>query len=187
MFRHFGNMYHIVILINNHHKLGKCFLYIYKFKSRFSPQSDAVLLGVNSCNPSFASFMDIGTLKGFANHYNLELYEPEVHVAKNFISSLQLQEEKKFTMEKVFGLLNAAAFPTLKLVFQAALTIPVTSCSCERSFSCLRRVKTWLRTKMDQVRLDNLSVLAIERETYDSVADEDLVASFNIMKRRRPV
>ena len=88
-------------------------------------------------------------------------------------------------MQKVYQLLEEDAFPSLKKVFQIALTVPVTSCTCERCFSCLRRVKTWLRTKMTQDRLDDLAVLAIERDTYDECSDDDLVNSFITMKKRR--
>lgn len=158
---------------------------ITEMRARFSPQNEGVLLGINSCNPSSDSFMEPKNLKKLSNHYNLELFEPEVPVAKNLINALQLKAEKKFTMERVYALIDEQAFPTLKKVFQVALTIPVTSCSCERSFSCMRRVKTWLRTKMTQDRLDSLSVLAIERDCYTSCTEEELVASFNSMKRRR--
>ena len=101
--------------------------------ARFSPQNAGVFLGINACNPSAETFMRVEDMKKLSNHYNFELFEPEVLVAKNFISTLQLNEEKKFTMQKVYGLLNEQAFPTLKKVFQVTLTIPVTSCSCERA------------------------------------------------------
>ena len=42
-----------------------------------------------------------------------------------------------------------------------ALTLPVTSAACERSFSCLRRLKTYLRNKSGDARTSNLGVLAI--------------------------
>ena len=156
-----------------------------EMRTRFAPQNEAVMLGVGACSPSSSSFLEIKPLRQMASHYKLELFDPEVAVAKNFIKSLQQKEEKMFNMEKVHRLLDEDAFPTLKRLFQVALTIPVTSCSCERSFSCLRRVKTWLRTKMSQDRLDFLSVLAIERATYTACTDDELVTAFNSLKRRR--
>ena len=114
------------------------------------------------------------------------MYELEVLVAHNFDKSLQTIQEKTFTMEQVHRLLDREAFPRrLKTLFQVALTIPVTSCSCERSFSCLPRVKTWLRTRMTQERLDDLAVLAIERGTYTKCTDDEMVTAFNCMKNRR--
>ena len=44
------------------------------------------------------------------------------------------------------------------------LTIPTNTASCERSFSALRRLKTYLRVTMTQERLSNLTVLYIHNE-----------------------
>ena len=54
------------------------------------------------------------------------------------------------------------AFRELLKLLQIALTIPVTTASCERSFSTLKRIK--LRSRMGQDRLSSLAELAIERE-----------------------
>jgi hypothetical protein len=43
------------------------------------------------------------------------------------------------------------------------VSLPPTSASVERSFSALKRVKSYSRNTMSQSRLNNLSVLAIER------------------------
>ena len=39
------------------------------------------------------------------------------------------------------------------------LTLPVTSCTAERSFSCLRRLKTFLRSTVSQKRLNHIALL----------------------------
>ncbi|KAF0724897.1 Zinc finger MYM-type protein 1, partial [Aphis craccivora] len=44
------------------------------------------------------------------------------------------------------------------------ITIPISSATCERSFSSMRRIKNWLRTSMLQQRFTNLSILNIERD-----------------------
>ncbi|VVC31651.1 Hypothetical protein CINCED_3A007779 [Cinara cedri] len=41
-------------------------------------------------------------------------------------------------------------------VFKLFLTVPMNSASCERSSSCLRRLKIYLRTTMDQINRSNL-------------------------------
>ena len=42
--------------------------------------------------------------------------------------------------------------------------IPATSCSAERSFSGLRRLKSYLRSTMGQARVSSLALINIERE-----------------------
>ena len=62
--------------------------------------------------------------------------------------------------------------------------IPSTSCSAERSFSSLRRLKTYLRSTMGQERLSNLALLHIEREYVNKVIIEDLEDIINTYGKR---
>lgn len=58
------------------------------------------------------------------------------------------------------------------------LVNPASSCEAERSFSALRRLKTWLRSTMTQVRLNAVAVCHIHQHLLDSVNDERIVQSF---------
>jgi hypothetical protein len=44
------------------------------------------------------------------------------------------------------------------------LTFPSTTASVERSFSALKRIKTYLRATQGQVQLSNLAVISIEKD-----------------------
>jgi len=57
-----------------------------------------------------------------------------------------------------------AAFPLVLRLYQLALTLPVSTASCERSFSCIKRVKTYTRTSMKETRLCGLGFMSIENE-----------------------
>ena len=46
-------------------------------------------------------------------------------------------------------------------VFKLILVNPATNAVSERSFSTARRLKTWLRSSMNQIRLNNLATLMI--------------------------
>ena len=50
---------------------------------------------------------------------------------------------------------------------------------------CLRRIKTWLRGRMTNDRLDHLAILNIEKAIYMSCTDEEITTEFNNMKTRR--
>ena len=68
------------------------------------------------------------------------------------------------------------AFPDLLRLTCIALTVPVTSATAERSFSALKRIKTYLRSTMGQERLSHISIISIQRELskfidYDEVLD----------------
>ena len=71
------------------------------------------------------------------------------------LNSLSLPERVSFT----------AVATCMKLL----LVIPASNATSERSFSALRRVKTYLRTTMTQLRLNNLMILHIHQERTDSL------------------
>ena len=56
----------------------------------------------------------------------------------------------------------------VKLV-KLILVMPASNATSERSFSALRRVKTYLRSTMTQVRLNNLMVLRVHRDRLDNL------------------
>lgn len=72
-----------------------------------------------------------------------------------------------FEINSIIYEINPKVFPNFKKLIQVALTIPISSASCERSFSVMRRIKTWLRTVMTNDKFTNLSLLHIE--TYQII------------------
>ena len=52
--------------------------------------------------------------------------------------------------------------------------IPATSCTAERAFSTLRRLKTYLRNTVGQDRLTSLAVLNIERVYCNKFVAENM-------------
>jgi len=63
-------------------------------------------------------------------------------------------------------------------VVQLIMVMPATNASSERSFSALRRVKTYLRSTMGQQRLNNLMVLHVHKELTDALNLEEVVNDF---------
>ena len=57
-------------------------------------------------------------------------------------------------------------------------SIPATSSSAERSFSGLRRLKTYLRSTTGQARLSNIAVLHLEREAVNRIDIECIIDIF---------
>ena len=55
--------------------------------------------------------------------------------------------------------------------------IPISSCTAERSFSALKRVKTRLRSTMVQERLEGLLLLSVERKTLLTLTKEFIILS----------
>ena len=76
-------------------------------------------------------------------------------------------------------------FPNLATVLQILLTIGVSVASCERSFSKLKLIHTYLRSTMSQERLTNLAILSIERETAAQIDFRQVIDDFASAKARR--
>ena len=55
-------------------------------------------------------------------------------------------------------------YPNINTILTIVATLPVTSCSCERSCSTLRRLKTFNRTTMLEERLNGLAFLYVHRQ-----------------------
>jgi hypothetical protein len=62
-------------------------------------------------------------------------------------------------------MLKSAEFiPKIQAVLLKSLALPVSTATIERSFSTLRRVKTWLRSTMSESRLSGLCMLSVHRQ-----------------------
>jgi hypothetical protein len=65
--------------------------------------------------------------------------------------------------------------PEIAKLVCLALTIPVTTCTAERSFSTLRRLKTYLRSTMSQYRLNHVTLLHVHKSLCEEL-DTDAIA-----------
>ena len=69
--------------------------------------------------------------------------------------------------------------PNIFKVVQILATMPVSSCEAERSFSALRRIKNYMRTKTGQARLSSLTLFHLERDILNDVMRDDINAMIN--------
>ena len=65
------------------------------------------------------------------------------------------------------------------------LTIPVTTATAERSFSVLRRLKTWLRNTMTQERMNNLLLLHVHKTITDALDLREIAEKFATVNEQR--
>jgi hAT family C-terminal dimerisation region len=73
-------------------------------------------------------------------------------------------------------------FPMIHSLLTILVCMPVSTASAERSFSTLRRLKTWLRSRMGQERLLGLALLNVHRDI--SVSVDHVIDRFSNSKRR---
>lgn len=83
----------------------------------------------------------------------------------------------------IYSACDENIFPLIKKCLQVLVTLPVSVASAERSFSSLRRLKTWLRSTMVQDRLVGLSLLFMHRDINVNV--DNVINRFAHKKNRR--
>lgn len=82
---------------------------------------------------------------------NQDDLKAEMLIAKN--CTLNLNND--FELNTIKEIVKKNTFPNIYKLFQVALTIPISSATRERSFSCMRRIKNWLRTSIEQNRFSD--------------------------------
>lgn len=154
---------------------------------RFSQDSLSVIRGIEAFVPSSTQFLNIITVQAFAKHYQaneedllLEFKQMERMLQRmksvgkypQFTPGQELLEFTHF----VEG--YSDAFYELCRLTKIACTIPITTASAERSFSTLKRIKTYLRTRMIDERLTHLAVLSIHSRRAQNLDLERVVDMF---------
>ncbi|KAF0759629.1 Zinc finger MYM-type protein 1 [Aphis craccivora] len=102
--------------------------------------------------------------------------QSEMHVVKNY---LHLSTGKSsINFEALTSVLSKNIYPNMYKLMQVALTLPISSATCERSFSAMRRMKTWLRSSMLQNRFNNLAIISIENDISKKIDKEAILDLF---------
>ena len=70
------------------------------------------------------------------------------------------------------------SYQNIVVALRIFLTLPVTTASCERSFSKLKLIKNYLRSTLSQERLSNLSIISIEHNIVQQIDFDDLIDEF---------
>ena len=69
-------------------------------------------------------------------------------------------------------------FPEIQTLLKLLMVSPAGLCDAERSFSALRRLKTWLRNSMTQIRLNAIMICNIHKEKLEELDTDDILKSF---------
>jgi hypothetical protein len=140
---------------------------------------------------------DIDGVAGFYDEINAEELKQEIRRLRRFILlSVSDDHDKKLTLDTdnrtikdiltwivKWGLTEM--LPNLTILLRIYLTLCVSVATCERSFSKLKLVKTYLRSQMSHSRLTSLAVLSIERELAEKLNFDDVIRDFATRKARK--
>jgi hypothetical protein len=112
----------------------------------------------------------------------------ELGTLKNWLPTILAEDpETADPMELLNAILDfrmQSAFVNVCIAIRIFLTMPVTVASADRSFSKLKLIKNYLRSKMKQERLSGLAIMSIEYETAKSIDYSDIINKFAQAKAR---
>ncbi|CAN7942344.1 unnamed protein product [Ixodes pacificus] len=91
------------------------------------------------------------------------------------------EELLKFIVE--YG--DDSVFPNLRVAIQIMLTIAVSIAGCERSFSKLKLILSYLRATMGQDRISDLALLSVERGETEKTNFDVIIEQFASSKARK--
>ena len=163
---------------------------INELENRFSENANAILIGIQALTPSHATFLDAAYLKSFAELYRCDMEDisHELHQLKRLLhrsAASFATDERSLVSLASFLEPYRMAFHELYKLITIALVIPVTSASCERTFSALKLIKTHLRNTMSDERLSNIAVLSIEATRAESIDLDEFVDEFDARHNNR--
>lgn len=128
-------------------------------------------------------------LKSYGHHFDSGRLRSELQV---LYSDQDLQGNRGKLCDYLVFLKDIeldSAMPQLYKLFSLVARIGATSAGVERSFSCLKRLKSYTRNTMGQGRLSSLALLAIERTLVKSLEKTpswyDRVTDHFLEKERR--
>ena len=127
-----------------------------------------VLSTLEALDPSSTKFMDTELLKLFSSFYGeLDigsiLLESQAGIAKRFLLNEEKKPENFLDVVDHLQALPVAYSEVIKVLCIAA-TLPETTASNERSFSCLEIVKNYLRSTTGDDRLSHLLLIFAEKD-----------------------
>ncbi|XP_050526839.1 52 kDa repressor of the inhibitor of the protein kinase-like [Daktulosphaira vitifoliae] len=97
------------------------------------------------------------------------------------LENIKSSNTPRIAMEAIV-LCNSQIYPNVFKLLQIFATLPVSTASNERSFSNLKRIKTYLRNTMSQGRFNGLAMLAINIEV--GIDTSEVIDNLSKKKRR---
>lgn len=142
-----------------------------ELNERFSQQNMELLTGIDSFSPKSKQFLNFENLRPFAMQYKSNVADLEIEFKQLTRLINRKKTSNEFTAKTLLDILEFvrryedAFFETKRLQqLFIACSIPITSAEAERTFSCLKLIKTHLRTTMTDERLSSIAIISVHKD-----------------------
>ncbi|XP_061589448.1 zinc finger MYM-type protein 1-like [Cololabis saira] len=163
-----------------------------ELQRRFSEPNCLIMKGIQALSPQSASFLEKETLTAFAKIFDSELEDLANEVAH---VKMVLERKKQNGMKELTTLTDFVGFlePFKDVFFELfrlgkiAVVTPVSSASCERSFSARAPIKNHLRNTVGDTRLSHSGLLSVEYRRAKSLDLDEFVKRFSTKHANRRI
>lgn len=149
---------------------------------RFPPESMIVLTGIDSLNPKSARFLEEKLLLQLVDHYGADTLQINRTLLIFEVRKYKLSCESSDQGNSV--IINLDHHPNLMKLFHLKRSLPVSSAEAERSFSTMKRVRSYLRNRLTDEKLTELCLLSSERDLTKKPNIDRIIDIFNDKPRR---
>lgn len=118
----------------------------------------------------------------YGSDFSPSLLKIQLEVLHTYFSEKKGDASSQLSVSEVIKCIQALPESQQTLISEVITLIklivvmPATNSTSERSFSALRRIKTYLRSTMSQARLNNLMILHVHRQRTDCL-DINVIAN----------
>ena len=113
----------------------------------------------------------------FGDDLNQEKLRSQLHLLSSLFESKVTHTGQLVAVLQEVGKCSVLISEVVRLV-QLYLVTPASAATAERSFSAMRRLKTYLRSTMTSERLNSVMVLHVNKERADSLDIQDTMREF---------
>ena len=115
----------------------------------------------------------------------------ELGMLSSVVKSINPLIKKVTSLKTVIEVINSTdnlknIYCNLHILIKLYLTVPLSNASAERSFSALRRIKSYMRNRLNQEHLNHFMLLNVHKKLTDSI-DLNLVAKTFVQRNERRI
>ena len=155
--------------------------FLAEMNRRFSNESTTIMKATQACTPGSDTFFNQEIIEEFCQFYGIDLaIHSEVEVAKKYLSTQDIEKSALSLLDA----LPTDFFPHLTQMLRIIVTIPVSSATCERVNSCLKRIKNSKRSTMLNNCLSSLTVIAMNSDMLHTIDYQQIINIFAQKQRR---
>ena len=160
--------------------------FLAEINRHFTTENVELMKAIQACSPDSNNFLDPDCLNPMVEAYKLDRDSVgmEAILARRSLKEKEM-DDLSDAIRELYPL--KSAFPTLFKLLHIALTIVVSTAECERSFSALKRIKTYLHSTMLNERLCDLAILSVEKEISKNLALDEVIDLFAAMDCNRRI